>query len=72
MIGTIHNQLQRSVYQRVRVVRSDQDRSTVEGILVSTRSDTYRVESQEFHLLDVKAVCISGAREPQHAVIILN
>ena len=71
MIDTIHERLQASIYKRVRVIRDDQARTTIEGNLVSTRSDTYRVRSQEFHLIDVLAVAITGIREP-HAIIVLN
>ena len=71
MIDTIHERLQASIYKRVRVIRDDETRTTIEGNLVSTRSDTYRVKSQEFHLIDVRAVAITGIREP-HAIIVLN
>ena len=71
MVSTIHERLQASVYKQVRVIRDDEARTIVEGNLVSTRSDTYRVKSQEFHLIDVLAVAITGIREP-HAIIILN
>jgi len=71
MIATIHERLQASVYKRVRVIRDDQARTTIEGNLVSTRSDTYRVKTQEFHLTDVQAVAITGIREP-HAIIVLH
>ena len=71
MIATIHERLQASVYKRVRVIRDDEARTTVEGNLVSTRSDTYRVKTQEFHLTDVQAVAITGIREP-HAIIVLH
>ena len=71
MIATIHERLQASVYKRVRVIRDDQARTTVEGNLVSTRSDGYRVKSQEFQLIDVRAVAITGIREP-HAIIVLH
>ena len=71
MIGTIHERLQGSIYKPVRVIRDDEARTTVEGNLVSTRSDTYRVKTQEFHLTDVQAVAITGIREP-HAIIVLH